>query len=132
MRARKYNKKIEVYQSAPIFDGYSGNSCSSFTLLFSAWCQIKTLDTTSKDTNVGEIVEESKLVVNLRKNSNIDYTSKGLYFKYRNIDYIVQGTPINIGFEDREIQVNLINSGVIINPSSAIKIFDQTFGLTFN
>ena len=128
MRARKYNKKIAVYQSVPLSDGYGGNSCSSFTLLFSSWCQIKTLDTLSKESDVGEIVDESKLVLHLRKNSNIDYTTKGLFFKYRGIDYVVQGTPINIGFEDREIQVNLISSSVTIVPD---KVFAKTFDITF-
>ena len=38
---------------------------------------------------------------------DLAYNSKNQFFKYRGLKYIIQGTPINIGFEDREIQITL-------------------------
>ena len=111
MRARKYNKKIEVWQTAPLSDGFGGSTISE-TLLTSSWCSINTLDRISRSTDFGITDTNDTIVVQLRKRNDLIYNSKNLYFKYRGYKYLIQSEPINIGFEDREIQITLKRESV--------------------
>ena len=52
MRARKYNKVVELWQTAPSFDGFGGNTVSS-TLITKTWCKFITLDRISRSTDFG-------------------------------------------------------------------------------
>ena len=107
MRARKYNKKIELWQTSRVEDGYGGNYTSDI-LITSTWCQIITLDRLSRSTDVGITDTNDTLIIKLRKRNDLTYNSLNQFFVYRNEKYLIQGTPINIGFEDREIQITLI------------------------
>ena len=106
MRARKYNKRLEVWQTAPLDDGFGGETASE-TLLSSTWCKFITLDRLSRSTDFGVTDTTDTLIIQLRKRNDLTYTSKNQFFKYRGLKYIIQGTPINVGFEDREIQITL-------------------------
>lgn len=105
-RARKYNKKIELWQTTDVFDGYSGYATTS-TLIDNVWCEISTNNSTYRDTDFGKTETTNKIVVKLRKRNDIDYVSKNLFFKYRGNIYTIVSEPININFEDREIQIVL-------------------------
>jgi SPP1 family predicted phage head-tail adaptor len=110
MRARKYNKKIDIWQTTTIADGYGGGGGSS-SLLTSVWCKFITNDAILRSTDIGQTETNDKLMLKVRKNTNINYNSKNMFFIYRNREYMIQGTPINIGFEDRELQITLIGKG---------------------
>ena len=103
-RARKYNKKIELWQTSTVFDGYSGNATTS-ALIATVWCEIKTNNSTYRDTDFGKTETANRLVLTLRKKSNINYNSKTYFFKYRGETYNIVSEPINVNFEDREIQI---------------------------
>jgi hypothetical protein len=107
MRARKYNKKIEIWQTTTVIDGYGGGGVQS-TKLASVWCELITLDALIRTTDIGQTDTNNKLIIKVRKTPTIDYTSKNTFFVYRNVSYNIQGTPINIGFEDRELQLTLV------------------------
>lgn len=106
MRARKYTKKIELWQTSNVSDGYSG-IVSTSALIDTVWCEIKTNNSTYRDTELGKTETTNKLIVNLRKRSDFDYNSKTLFFKYRGKVYRIVSEPINVNFEDREIQIVL-------------------------
>tara|TARA_R110000851_G_scaffold311662_1_gene471928 strand:- start:244 stop:591 length:348 start_codon:yes stop_codon:yes gene_type:complete len=115
MRARKYNKKIEIWQTSTVSDGYGGGGVTS-TRLTSVWCKFITNDALLRSTDIGQTETSNKLMLKVRKNPNINYNSKNMYFVYRNIEYMIQGTPINIGFEDRELQLTLIGKATTAAP----------------
>lgn len=106
MRARKYNKKIEVWQTAPVIDGFGGSIVSE-TLITRSWCHLTTLDRVTRSTDFGITETNDTIIIKLRKRNDLTYNSKNLFFKYRGLKYIIQSEPINIGFEDREIQITL-------------------------
>jgi SPP1 family predicted phage head-tail adaptor len=107
MRARKYNKKIEIWQTTTVIDGYGGGGVQS-TKLASVWCEFITLDALIRTTDIGQTDTNNKLIIKVRKTPTIKYMSRNTFFIYRGIEYIIQGTPINIGFEDRELQLTLV------------------------
>ena len=103
-RARKYTKKIELWQTSTVFDGYSGNA-TTISLIGTVWCEIKTNNSTYRDTEFGKTETANRLVLTLRKKSDINYNSKTYFFKYRGENYNIVSEPINVNFEDRDIQI---------------------------
>ena len=110
MRARKYNKRIGVWQTSKVPDGAGGNTVSE-TILFTTWCNIKTLDRVDRSTNFGITDTNGVFIVQLRDRADFDYNSKTLFFKYRSDKYFIQNSPVNINFEDREIQITVKRDG---------------------
>lgn len=108
MRARKYNKRVEIYQTTPKSNGYTVNGGTDETLIATSWCQIVTLDKISRNTDLGIIDTTNTVVMRLRKRNDLNYNGINQFFKYRGLKYIIQGHPVNVGFEDREIQITLV------------------------
>ena len=129
MRARKYTKKIEVWQTTKVVDGFGGNGITT-ELITSTWCEIITLDKLYRDTDFGVTDTANTIVIRLRKRNDLTYNSLNQFFKYRGEKYLFQGTPINVGFEDREIQITLTRESVRgVNDISPIggDVFPYTF-----
>ena len=106
MRARKYNKKIEVWQTTPVSDGFGGNGVTT-SLLASSWCKIITDNKSKVDNEVGESTTYETIIVQLRKRNDVTYLSDNQFFKYRGFVYTIKSAPVNVGFDDREIQIIL-------------------------
>jgi SPP1 family predicted phage head-tail adaptor len=106
MRARKYNKRIELWQTESVEDEYGGFVVNE-VLISKSWCKIITNDRNNRSTDFGITTTNNTIVVQLRKRNDLPYNSLNQFFKYRGERYTIQGTPINIGFEDREIQITL-------------------------
>ena len=111
MRARKYTKKIQVWQTTKVSDGFGGNGVTN-ELITSTWCEIITLDKLYRNTDFGVTDTANTIVIRLRKRNDLTYNSLNQFFKYRGEKYLLQGTPINVGFEDREIQITLTRESV--------------------
>jgi SPP1 family predicted phage head-tail adaptor len=127
MRARKYHKKIELWQTTSVSDGYGGNGVTN-ELIASSWCNIVTENKMYRSTEFGATETADTIVVQLRKRNDLTYDSKTQFFRYRGVVYDIQSEPVNIGFDDREIQIKLISSNIIFEIKN---VFDQTFDITF-
>ena len=106
MRARKYNKRVELWQTAPSQNQYGGNVVTE-TLITRTWANIRTSNSLSRSTDFGVTDTNDTIILTLRKRNDLTYNSLNQYFKYRGYKWIIQGTRINVGFEDREIQITL-------------------------
>tara|TARA_R110002020_G_scaffold461761_2_gene680809 strand:- start:94 stop:483 length:390 start_codon:yes stop_codon:yes gene_type:complete len=129
MRARKYNKRIEVLQTSSVSDGYGGNITSDVLLSYS-WCELITTKTAYRSTDLGLIDTLDTIIIKLRHRNDLSYNN-GLFFKYRGLRYTMQTEPINIGFEDREIMITLKQESIKQN-NTISKAFDFTFDNTFS
>lgn len=107
MRARKYTKKIEFFQTTKVADGFGGNTMSSVSL-GSFWCKIDSLSANSRfngsNTNFGTLDLVNSYKITLRKGL-LDFNQKDMYILYRNDKYIIQTQPNNINFTDSEIEI---------------------------
>lgn len=107
--SRKYNKKIEVWQTTRGKDEF-GDSLITPTLLTKTWCNIVTptnVNSSNRSTEFGLTDTSNRLVLKLRKRSDITYNSKNIYFIYRSEVYNIISEPINVNFEDSEIQITV-------------------------
>lgn len=131
MRARKYNKKIELWQTSKVFDSYS-NYATTPELIDRVWCRLVTKNNAYKVDEFGKTSTTNEIVIELRKRSDFDYLSKNLYFVYQGHNYIPVSQPVNIDFEEREIRITLeLQPNGSFTSLTPINTFDNTFDSTF-
>lgn len=100
MRARKLNRRIEIYSVTSVPDGYGGNVITE-QLVTKSWCSAKNV---SVDRVVALGLNESRNVieVRLRNRDNINYSVKNHFLRYRGSDFnILRIDPVN--FENVEV-----------------------------
>ena len=93
---RKYIHRIQVWVSDPTDDGFGGSTITP-AQLGSSWCNIKTL-TSEKLIAYGLDITKQAITIKTRWRSDLDYFRDGLYFKYKNADYM----PTSITEKDLE------------------------------
>ena len=134
MRSRKLSKRIEIWQTSNVSDGFGGNTVAE-TLIASSWAEIITLNNTNRSTDIGITSATNTIKVRLRKRKDITYNSVNQYLKYRGFKYIIQNQPFNVGFRDDVIEILAVKEELkTVNEIAPILIdvFDLTFDNTFN
>lgn len=102
MRARRFRKRIELWQTEEVFDGVSGNTNKDI-LITSLWSNISTLNDRRNKALGSDLGFEDKsntIVIKLRRRKDITYNSVNQFFKYNSYKYVVQAEPVNIDFDN--------------------------------
>lgn len=134
MRSRKLSKRIEIWQTSNVSDGFGGNTVAE-TLIASSWAEIITLNNTNRSTDIGITSATNTIKVRLRKRNDITYNSVNQYLKYRGFKYIIQNQPFNVGFRDDVIEILAVKEELKTANEIApilVGVFDNTFDNTFN
>jgi head-tail adaptor len=137
MRSRKLSKRIEIWQTSNVSDGFGGNTVDE-TLITSSWAEIITLNDVNRSTDIGITSATNSIKVRLRKRKDITYNSINQYLKYRGFKYIIKNQPFNVGFRDDAIEIIAVKEDLRsvseitpIVPVSNAHTFGQTFDNTF-
>ena len=137
MRSRKLSKRIEIWQTSNVSDGFGGNTVDG-TLIASSWAEIITLNNTNRSTDIGITSATNTIKVRLRKRNDITYNSINQYLKYRGFKYIIQNQPFNVGFRDDVVEILAVkeeiktaNEITPISPITEVYTFGETFDNTF-
>jgi len=108
LRARKYDKKIQIWHTQKSSDGYSGYTIQD-ELLTTIWCKIDTLNANSKYNNTsnqfGTLDVSNSVRLLFRKRNDLTFNAKDMFFVYRGYKYIINNSPININFLDNEVEI---------------------------
>ena len=104
MRCRKLTKRVEIWQTSNIPNGFGGNSVAE-TLITSSWAEVITLNNTNRSTDIGITSATNTIKVRLRKRKDITYNGINQFMKYRGYKYIIQNQPFNVGFRDEVIEI---------------------------
>jgi head-tail adaptor len=134
MRSRKLSKRIEIWQTSNVSDGFGGNTVAE-TLIASSWAEIITLNNTNRSTDIGITSATNTIKVRLRKRNDITYNSINQYLKYRGFKYIIQNQPFNVGFRDDVVEILAVKEELKTANEIApilVGVFDNTFDNTFN
>ena len=134
MRSRKLSKRIEIWQTSNVSDGFGGNTVAE-TLIASSWAEIITLNDVNRSTDIGITSATNSIKVRLRKRKDITYNSINQYLKYRGFKYIIQNQPFNVGFRDDVIEILAVKEELktlIQMAPILMDVFDLTFDNTFN
>lgn len=131
MKARKYNKRIEIYQTTSVNDGFGGKSIAE-TKIGTSWANITTLDRANRTTEDGTTDSFKSIIVRTRKRNDLKYNIGNIFIKYRGVKYVIQQQPINIGFQDREIEFLATGESIkTVNDVSVIGGTAFTYTLPF-
>ena len=85
--ARRYSKRIAVWQYTANPNGYGGNTTTD-TFLSNVWCEVRTIPI-DKLTFFGLDTDQTYIRIFLRKNSDINYEADNIFFKYGSKTYTV-------------------------------------------
>ena len=104
MKAREFNKQIELYQTVTgLSDGFGGYNQTD-ELIGVYWANIKNVKPQINSIDFGNIEPNEVLQITMRNRLDLTFNSINQFIKYRNNKYIIITDPININFEDRIIQ----------------------------
>ena len=141
MISRKLSKRIEIWQTSNVSDGFGGNTVDE-TFIASSWAEIITLNNTNRSTDrstdIGITSATNTIKVRLRKRKDLTYNSINQYIKYRGFKYIIQNQPFNVGFRDDVVEILAVkeeiktaNEITPISPITEVYTFGETFDYTF-
>jgi len=134
MRCRKLTKRIEIWQTSNVPNGFGGNSVAE-TLITSSWAEVITLNNTNRSTDIGITSATNTIKLRLRKRKDITYNGINQFIKYRGYKYIIQNQPFNVGFRDEVIEIIAVKQEIKTVAETVpilIDVFDLTFDNTFN
>ena len=109
MKARIFNKRIEIWSTSSISDGFGGTIASSPTLLGKSWANIKTMGVNSKYANTstsnGLEPYTDAIIIQVRKRNDLTYSKINQFIKYKGVNYVIKNIPINVNFRDDVIEL---------------------------
>lgn len=108
MRARKYDRRVQIFQTQKVSDGFGGHKTSN-TLIAESWAEVRTAASTSalsqRLTEFGVTDPTLGVIFKMRFRNDIPYTAVNQYIRYRGQDYIIQNAIINEGLDNIEVEL---------------------------
>lgn len=89
MISRQYTRKIQIYKTTSVADGYGGNTVND-VLIGSYWAEVKQ-NSAFKNTSIGQSDIKNNYSFKIRSNSNITPDLDNLSIVYRTKKYVVNG-----------------------------------------
>ena len=107
MRSRELNKRVEVYSSTLVDNGFGGNT-STPTLVTTLWCKVENSNlkrsfAAANLAELGTIDTQRSVLFIFRLNPNLVIRAKDHYLRYRNKNYQIGVAPTNSNFEDNYV-----------------------------
>jgi len=97
MRARQLNRKIEIWQTREVKDGFGGTKMYN-EIITTSWAAVRTQRDTSRDIEVGVGDYSERLEITLRYRNDIVYNSVNQFLIYRGVKYTFTMSPMNTDF----------------------------------
>ena len=107
MKARKYTKRIGIYTTTLVADGYGGNTVTE-SYVGESWCMIRTAASSSKYagrlTDLGITEPVDTIMVTMRHRNDITINPSVYYLVYNGYKYVIQAiTNVDLLNNDMEI-----------------------------
>ena len=107
-RARGFNKRIQLWQTESVSDGFGGNTVIE-SKIAEFWAKLDTLQNkrfTSR--NDGTIDFANSVQVTMRSNPLLSLNYKVNYIVYRGARYELTENPVNKNFEDNSVSFIMV------------------------
>jgi head-tail adaptor len=89
MKARSYDKRIEVWEISTVADGFGGSTVATQKIA-SSWAKLQTEGLGRKAHNMGLVEFNDPLLFLVRGRNDLPYNGRTLFLMYRNQKYIIQ------------------------------------------
>ena len=104
MRARALNKRIEIWQTTEISDGFGGYKTFDQRITTS-WAKVETKKDHKRDAEVGMNDYSEQLTITMRYRKDIAYNSVNQFLMYRGVKYTFTMSPQDIDFSSTFISL---------------------------
>lgn len=106
MRGRAFNKRVEIWNTSSVSDGFGGNTVTE-TLAGTSWAKIETSNPNRSDLSgdSGILDAVSSIVITMRKRDDLTIDMQTQFIKYANQKYILNSNPIDVDFKDSFIKI---------------------------
>ncbi len=110
MNARKYDRRIEIWQTTDVSDGFGGFTVTD-ELLGSSWCYIGSGSKSSRRLNeLGVTDIANTIIVKLRHRNDLIYSAVNQYLKYKDKKYMIQSI-VDVDLDATEIEIIAVSNG---------------------
>lgn len=93
MRARGLNKKVYIWQTKTISDGFSSETVYN-ELITSSWAKVETAKSTAGDlNNIGLENNSINLMITVRYRNDIEYSGINQFISYAGVNYMFVQSP---------------------------------------
>ena len=104
MNSRDLTKRIAIYSTEPVSDGFGGFLTGN-TLVSNSWAKIESVSPgkakSLKEFGIDD--PQNTIQITVRKRKDLVYSLEYHYLTYRGQEYKIVSTPTNTNFEDRFI-----------------------------
>ena len=113
MRARKITKRIEIWQTVEIADGFGGNKKYNQQIT-TTWAEVKTLNNkfNVRLTDFGISETQMAISVKVRLRSDFTYNSINQFIVYRGESYTINTFPTNTNYDNSYIEFIAVKEAV--------------------
>lgn len=113
MRARNITKRIEIWQTVEVPDGFGG-STSSEEKITTTWAEVKTLNNkfNVRLTDFGISETQIAISVKVRLRPDFTYNSINQFIMYRGESYTINSFPTNIDFDNSYVMFIAVKEAV--------------------
>lgn len=113
MRARKITKRIEVWQTIEIADGFGGEKVYTQQIT-TTWAEVKTLNNkfNVRLTDFGISETQTAISVKVRLRSDFTYNSINQFIVYRGETYTINTFPTNTNYDNSYIEFIAVKEAV--------------------
>lgn len=106
MLSRQYSRKVNIYKTSSVADGYGGNTVTD-VLIGSFWAEVKQ-NSAFKDNSLGKSDIKNTYLFKIRANSILTPDLDNLKIEYRSAFYVVN----DIRYDDELFRfINIIANG---------------------
>lgn len=137
-RARNLRKRIEIWQTTKVPDGFGGNTIDAVQLT-QTWADIRTLSVENKynvsPSEVGIFDPSTAIRVKVRKRRDLTYNAINQFIVYNGQQYLIVTNPTNPNFNNQYIEfIAALQATKNINPIAPIggNRFPYTFNFLFD
>ena len=111
VRARKYTKRVQIWQTTFTPDTFGGNVVSE-ELITTSWAKVRSVSSASRFsqrlTELGITDPTLALIVTVRFRDDIDYNAINRFLLYRGERYVIQNSAVNTNFFDAEVEMIVV------------------------
>lgn len=128
-RARKFNKRIDIWTTTPVSDGFGGNTIES-SFYKTVWAELKTpKGKFYSNDDFGTIDLANTVDVIIRNDGNIP-NYKINFIKYLGVEYTITENSVNVDFKNNYIRFTMLKQNDYINSlGSASFTYNMDFEL---
>ena len=105
MNSRQLNKRIQIWSSSQVADGFGGMTTNT-ALVSTSWAKIESISPGEARNIVSYGIDDPQksYKVTVRKRNDLTYNSEEHFVKYRGNEYAIISEPTNVDFKDTTIR----------------------------